>query len=323
MKIKEKTFLITGSAGFIGFHLSKKLLELGHNIYGIDNLDDYYDSKIKKDRNKILKKFSNYIFYKSDLCKIENLSINKIDIIIHFAAQPGIHLSEDNREKYFNNNILASFKLLEFMKKNNLKKIIYASSSSVYSGNNNKVNSEHDSLNIEKNFYATTKKINETLISYYQKKGISSIGLRFFTVFGPFGRPDMLMSKIMSAYKNNGNLKLYNKGNNKRDFTFIDDAILSTYKILENFLKENKIKQDIFNIGFGKSVTVKEVISIFEKNLDFKFKKKLLPSNSYENLISLANTVKFKDSFGNFHPNDLEYGIREYITWYKNYYKIK
>ena len=322
MKPKNKSFLVTGSAGFIGFHLSKKLLEMGHCVFGIDNLDDYYDINIKKNRNKILKKFKNYTFFKLDISKIETLSIKNIDVVIHLAAQPGIKLSEINRKKYFNNNILASFNLLEFMIKNKINKIVYASSSSVYSGNKKNINSETDILNIEKNFYATTKKINETLISYYYKKGISSIGLRYFTVFGPYGRPDMLMSKIMFAYKDNHKLNLYNKGNNKRDFTYIDDAIFSTYKKILKLIRDKKQIQEIFNIGFGKPLKVNKIIYLFEKNLGYKFRKNLLSSNDYENLTSNSSTIKYEKSFGFFEPNQIEFGIKKYINWFKQYYKI-
>ena len=322
MKKIQRTFLITGSAGFIGFHLSKKLLDIGHLVYGIDNFDDYYDINLKKKRNNILKKYNNYFFNKFDIKNIQKLTPKNIDIVIHLAAQPGIKLSEFDRDKYFSNNISNTFKLIEFMTKNKIKKIIYASSSSVYSGNKKVLNNENDKLKLEKNFYATTKKINETLISYYFHKNISSVGIRFFTVFGPYGRPDMLMSKIMDAYKNNSTIFLFNNGVNRRDFTFIDDSIDATMSIINSFLKNKTPYLDVFNIGFGKPIKVNDIISIFEKKLNYKFKKKLVSSNNYENVSTCSSSKKFFDKFGLLKPTKIEDGINEYIHWYKKYYKI-
>ena len=268
MKIKKK-IVVTGSSGFIGFHISKKLLDAGFYVTGIDNITNYYSTKLKKKRTSILKKSKNFNFYKFDLSnkkKTFNL-LKKIkpNIIIHLAAQPGVRYSFINPHMYVSSNIYGFLNILEGMRKLKLKNIIYASSSSVYGNSKSFPTKETQQLNPE-NFYGLTKVFNEKNAELYSKYfKLNCIGLRFFTVYGSLGRPDMFIPKLMKKIKSNKKIDIYNNGKHHRDFTYVEDVAKIIYKFVRKFPRLSKHR--IYNVCSGKVVDIKKVISEIEKIL--------------------------------------------------------
>ena len=270
-------FLISGSAGFIGFHLSEFLLKKKHTVYGVDDLNSYYDVKLKKSRLDILKKYKNFVFFKR---KIEDIKIvkffkkKKIDIIINLAAQAGVRHSLENPYVYINSNILGQVNMLELAKELKIKKYIYASSSSVYGGNKSLPFSVKDRVDNPISLYAASKKSTELIAEYYSHLyKISSIGLRFFTVYGPWGRPDMATFIFTKNILNGKPINIFNYGKMKRDFTYVDDIISGIYGAI-NF-KMKKLHK-VYNLGNSKPESLLEFIKIIEKNLNKKAKKNYL-----------------------------------------------
>lgn len=321
--------LVTGSAGFIGYHLCKRLLNKNNKIFGIDNLNSYYSTKLKKDREESLKKLAKkknffYRFYKIDLKdkkKLNNFFFrNKIDIIFHIAAQAGVKYSLSNPEKYIDSNIISTTNLLENCRKNNIRKFIFASSSSVY-GNSKVPFDEKDLTNKPLAFYAASKVAAESIsYAYSNLYNIKCICLRFFTVYGPWGRPDMALYSFVEKILNNQDIELYNNGNYKRDFTYIDDIISGVVQISRKF---NKIKNyEVFNIGRGKPEKIINYLNIIQKYLNTNCKIKKKNKNIYEANITFASIKKIK-KFAKFTPKtDIEIGIKKFIDWYIGYKKI-
>lgn len=315
----KKKVLITGCSGFIGFHLALKLLtKKNYIVYGIDSLNNYYDLKLKKKRLAILSQYSNFIFFRSN---IENKNkINdffngvNLNFIFHLAAQAGIRLSLSNPKKYFDNNIEAFFNILELARKKKVKRLFYASSSSVYGNHSGK---HHEKLNLKPiNFYGLTKKMNEEMADMYFKQfKLKSIGFRFFTVYGEYGRPDMAYYSFTNQILNNKRINLYNKGNDFRDYSYIDDVINSIYLILIN---ENKCEpSDKINIGFGKPRKTSELLNIISDNIpNRKVKIKYLNSNDFELRKTYACTKKLVKITGYKPKYNLEKGISNFIKWY-------
>ena len=294
--------LITGSAGFIGFHLAKLLLEKKHKVIGIDNLCQSYGVKFKKERLSILKKYKNFKFYKKDLKNINQIKEKKIDFIIHLAAQAGVRLSQDNPELFINDNILCTVKLFEFAKNKKIKNVFYASSSSVY-GNSN-IYPSHEKINIDKplSIYGITKACNEDLAYYYNFiYGINTIGFRFFTVYGPYGRPDMSIGIFFKALLNKGTIYLFNKGNNFRDYTYVDDIVGQIYACI-NKAKKIKNYNKVFNIGGEKTIQIKTLLQLMEKISGKKTIVKLVGKNKLDPAKSLANNNQIK-KFTNYKKN--------------------
>jgi len=319
--------LITGAAGFIGSHLSKYLAKKKHKVIGIDCISDYYDKKLKLNRLKWIGK-KNFLFIQLDLLDKKSLDnfflTNKIDLIIHLAAQPGVIYSMENPFSYIENNIKAYLNLLEGAKKNKIMNIIYASSSSVY-GNSSKIPfKENANLSKPLTVYAATK-ITDEHISYVYSNlySMNFIGLRFFTVYGPWGRPDMspfiFTKKIISKKE----IELFDNGNGIRDFTFIDDVILSIDKIVENFVKTKKLsKNEIYNIGNGNPIKISKFLSIIEKVLNIKAKKVNKSSRVADMKLTFSDNNKFYKDY-NFVPKfNVTEGVIEFIKWFKKYYKI-
>ena len=273
--MKKKKILITGAAGFIGFSLCKKLLEnSNYEIFGLDNLNSYYSLKLKKERLKILKKYCKFKFYKIDLIdkkKLEKLFKKKyFDLIYNFAAQAGVRYSFENPESYCDSNIYGFNNLLSLVKKYRVKKFFFASSSSVYGDLGPYPKSENDNLNTL-NIYSLSKLQNELIAKSYSKKSKTFfVGLRFFTIYGEWGRPDMLILKYLSNIRNNKTFELFNYGNHFRDFTYINDAIeiilrLSKIKLIKKF--------EIFNICSSNPIKITKIINLIE-NLGHKGKIK-------------------------------------------------
>ncbi len=321
--------LITGSAGFIGMSVTSKMLEKNYKIVGVDNLNSYYDVSLKKDRNNVLKKFKNYKFYNLDISKnIKKLNYiikeNNITSVIHFAAQANVRYSLKNPKSYINNNIVGFYNILESCRKFKIKKLIFASSSSVYGKNykHKKIFSEKDRTDEPKNLYAATKKSNEILAyAYADLFKINIIGLRFFTVYGPWGRPDMAPFLFINSIINKKKINVFNSGKMSRDFTYIDDVVNGVIKIFKS--KKNGKYFDIYNIGRGKSIKLQTFISTLENILKTKSKKKLMPFQKGDMIRTLSNINKLKKEIKYSPKTSLKVGLLEFCKWYVDYYKIK
>ena len=316
-------FLISGSAGFIGFHLSEFLLKKKHNVYGVDDLNNYYDVKLKKSRLDILKKYKNFVFFKR---KIEDIKIvkffkkKKIDIIINLAAQAGVRHSLENPYVYINSNILGQVNMLELAKELKIKKYIYASSSSVYGGNKSLPFSVKDRVDNPISLYAASKKSTELIAEYYSHLyKISSIGLRFFTVYGPWGRPDMATFIFTKNILNGKPINIFNYGKMKRDFTYVDDIISGIYGAI-NF-KMKKLHK-VYNLGNSKPESLLEFIKTIEKNLNKKAKKNYLSLQPGDVPATFADISESTRDLKFLPKTEINDGIPRFIEWFKKYYKL-
>tara|TARA_B100000212_G_scaffold337593_1_gene312707 strand:- start:1241 stop:2251 length:1011 start_codon:yes stop_codon:yes gene_type:complete len=333
----SKKILITGSAGFIGFHLTKKLLELGHNVTGIDNLNNYYDVSLKESRLSFLddlKKRKNqsgeYKFIKLDLCSPDLVDLfkeNDFDIIINLAAQAGVRYSIRNPQSYISSNIVGFSNLIECCRRANVKHFIYASSSSVYGMNNKQPFSTRDKTDYPVSLYAATKKSNELIAySYSHLYKIPSTGLRFFTVYGPFGRPDMAYFSFTKSIIENKQIDIFNSGKMKRDFTYIDDIVSGMVSLINSPPIENSFDSTystapykIYNIGNNNPVTLDRFINAIESSLGQKAKKNFLPMQPGDVPITYADISDLENDF-NFKPStSIEDGIDSFVRWYKEY----
>ncbi len=322
--MKNKNYLITGSAGFIGFHLSKKLLSEGFNVLGVDNLNNYYDRKIKQDRNNILKKYKNYRFNKIDIKDYKKLDRifkkNSIHGVVNLAAQAGVRYSLKNPRSYIENNINGFFNILELSKKYRVKKFIYASTSSIYGLQKKFPLKENFNTDNPIQLYAATKKSNELMAtSYSHLYKMDTIGLRFFTVYGPWGRPDMALFKFTKNIIKGKPIEVFNKGKHERDFTYVDDIVNGIFNIINN--KKSRFGAKIFNIGNGKKIKLLKYIQLIEKNLDRKSKKKFLPLQKGDVIKTLSDTKLIKKHY-NYQPKtNVSYGVKKFIEWYISYFK--
>ena len=321
--LNKKTILITGSAGFIGFHTAKKLLEAGNIIIGADNFNNYYDPSLKEARNSILQGFSNFKLYRGDLSDedfVERIfKENKIDQICHLAAQAGVRYSLENPRVYIKANIDAFINILEAARNYKIKDLVYASSSSVY-GNNKKVPfSVSDSVDNHISLYAATKRADELMAyTYSYLFGINTTGLRFFTVIGPYGRPDMALMLFTSAISRGEAIKVFNFGKMKRDFTYIDDIVEGILLALE--------KTDgyqIFNLGNNKPVELEYFISCIEEEIGKTAKKKYMELQPGDVLETFADIEHTKEVLGWEPKTSTEEAIKAFIGWYKEYYGDK
>ena len=315
--------LVTGCAGFIGFHLCKSLLK-NHNVVGIDNLNNYYDVGLKKDRLKILKSEKKFKFFKIDIAnntlleqKIKN---KKIKYIVNLAAQAGVRYSLQNPREYMRTNLIGFFNILELAKKLKVKHLISASTSSVYGDSKKIPMSEEDSTDRPIQFYAATKKSNEVMgrsYSYLYKIPITMT--RFFTVYGPWGRPDMALFKFTNLILENKVLPVFNNGNHSRSFSYIGDVIFSINCLINKPPKEHTPFR-ILNIGNNKKQKLLKYISIIEKNLKKKAKKKYLKLQLGDIKDTQADIRKLKRLVPNYKNTKIEKGIKLFVDWYKSYY---
>ena len=317
--------LITGAAGFIGFHLSLKLLKKGVNVIGIDSVNKYYSQKLKIDRINELKKFKNFIFIRADICKNSTYKLlekykSKIDYIYHFAGQAGVRFSIQKPEVYIKNNVLAFVKFLEFFKREKkLKLIFFASSSSVY-GDKSK-SSSLQSVDKPLSVYSASKISMELIANVYAalyKKKL--IGLRFFTVYGPWGRPDMSYYKFCDLAIKNKPIKVYNYGNHFRSFTFIDDLINNVILVKKYYSKNKNFFSKVYNIGNPKTLKLEKFISILESVINFKFIKIKVSKQMGDAFKTQANLTKEK-KFGFKFRTKAEEGLKKFYNWYKIYHK--
>ena len=332
--------LVTGSAGFIGSMLSIRLLERDDEVVGIDNHNNYYDPKIKEARLERLIKYKNYKHYKTDLNDNKKLSeifkIHKFQKVVNLAAQAGVRYSIENPLAYINSNILGFAHILENCRNNKVEHLVYASTSSVYGANTKMPFSEHDSVNHPLSVYAASKKSNELMAhSYSYLYQLPTTGLRFFTVYGPWGRPDMALFKFTKAIIEEKPIDVFNNGKHTRDFTYIDDIVEGVIKTLDNPATSNvnwNSKQPdpatsrapwrIYNIGNNNPVQLMDYIKALEKTLGKKAKINFLPLQPGDVPDTYANVDNLKKKF-NYKPStSVISGVSNFVKWYKDYFQI-
>ena len=324
--MKKKKILITGSAGFIGFHLCKDLIRNKNlSLIGIDNVNNYYDVNLKKERINILKNLgNNFKFIKIDLnsVKIKHLFFKeKFDVVIHLAAQAGVRYSISNPEAYVVNNLNGFFNIINQSSKNKIKHFIFASTSSVYGDNSKFPLKEHYNTDKPLTFYAATKKSNEVMAySYSNIHKLPATGLRFFTVYGPYGRPDMALYKFANSILKNKFLTMFNYGKHKRDFTYIDDVTNAIKKIISKPSVE-KIPFQLFNIASSSPENLKKFLKFIENRLDKKAKIKYLPLQKGDIYQTFGDTSRLKKKINFKIKTSLEDGIKKYINWFLKKYK--
>ncbi len=341
MDIKFNTVLITGAAGFIGFHLAKRLLDSGYNVTGVDNLNPYYDVSLKEDRLAILTAHENFEFHKIDLSDkngLEKIFGNtSFDVVVNLAAQAGVRYSLTNPNAYVDSNIAGFVNILECCRHNNVKHLVFASSSSVYGANTKMPFSVHDNVDHPVSLYAASKKSNELMAHAYSHLfKLPCTGLRFFTVYGPWGRPDMALFLFTKAILAGKPIKIFNHGKMQRDFTYIDDIVEGVIRVMDRLPEPNhKWSGDVpdpgssyapyklYNIGNNNPVELMEFIAAIEKALGKKAKKEFLdlqPGDvpaTYADIDDLIKDVGFKPA------TTIETGIKRFISWYEDYYSNK
>ncbi|MDE5598910.1 MAG: NAD-dependent epimerase/dehydratase family protein [Lachnospiraceae bacterium] len=323
-----KTYIVTGGAGFIGFHLSKKLLEEGAEVVGFDNLNDYYDVSLKKDRLKILEQYEHYTFVKGDLAdKGDVLALfeeYRPHIVVNLGAQAGVRYSIDNPDAYMQSNIMGFFHILEACRYFPVEHLVYASSSSVYGCNEKVPFSTNDKVDEPVSLYAATKKSNELMAYAYSKLyRIPLTGLRFFTVYGPFGRPDMAYFKFTQKILAGEPIQIYNKGDMYRDFTYIDDVVQGITNVLCNppEADKNGVHAKLYNIGNNQPERLMHFIEILERCLGKTAIKEYLPMQPGDVYQTYADITDLMQDY-DFKPNtSLKEGLSRFVRWYREYYK--
>ena len=329
--------LITGAAGFIGFHLSKKLLNEHYIVFGIDNLNNYYDVKLKKARYQILNKYKKFSFTKGKLENQKTLSNSilkfKPKIIIHLAAQAGVRYSIEKPRVYLDSNITGTYNVIELAKKVNVKHLLIASSSSVYGANKKLPFKEIDKTETQLSIYAATKKSTESIAhSYSNIWKIPITMLRFFTVYGPWARPDMALFKFTKGIINKKKIDIYNQGKMYRDFTYIEDIVDGINALINkapNMKQFGKIKNDslspvapfrILNIGNTRKVYLLDFINALEKELGTKAIRNYMPMQKGDVKITLSDTTLLKKLTGYNPKTNYKIGIKKFLKWYLSYY---
>lgn len=337
---KVSKVLITGAAGFIGFHLAQLLLKKEYVIIGIDNLNDYYNPKLKEDRLSILNKYDNFSFYKIDLKdKDEVDGIFKTyspDYVINLAAQAGVRYSIQNPYAYVDSNLMGFMNILEACRNYPVKHLLYASSSSVYGGNKVAPFSTSHNVDHPVSLYAATKKANELMAhTYSHLYSIPTTGLRFFTVYGPWGRPDMAYFSFTKDILESKAIKVFNHGKMERDFTYVDDIVEGIYKLIDRIPVANKdwdeSKDDlstsfapykIYNIGNNQPVELMKFINVLEENIGKEAVKIYMDMQPGDVLRTYADVTDLERDI-NFRPStSIDEGLRKFVQWYKEYYKV-
>jgi nucleoside-diphosphate-sugar epimerase len=314
--------IVTGAGGFIGFHIAKKLLENGDNVIGIDNLDPYYDVQLKLDRLNELKKYTKFKLLKKDFAELKKNEIKDADVIFHEAARAGVRASIKDPVFYNNVNVSSTVKLLKLAADSNIKKFIFASSSSVYGDITNFPTKENTPTN-PKNPYGVSKLAGEKYCnSFYNCYGLSCISLRYFTVYGPWGRPDMLIFKVLDSCYNGSPFTRFQKNGKpvefKRDFTFIEDVVNANI-----LAAKSKIKNDYFNIGSSKEVSIEKIITLIKDFTGREPKTKDSEPNPADVFRTCADISKAKKELGYTPKTFTETGIKKTVEWYKSYKKLK
>lgn len=334
-----KTIFVTGAAGFIGSTLIKKLLADGFKVVGVDNLNDYYDPQLKKDRLAQFKDHENFVFYFGgieDRELIEKIfQDQKIHVVINLAAQAGVRYSLENPHAYVDTNVVGFLNILEGCRHNQVEHLIYASSSSVYGLNKDMPFSEHDPVNHPISMYAATKKANEMMAHTYSHLfGLPTTGLRFFTVYGPWGRPDMALFLFTDAILHDRPIDVFNHGNMMRDFTYVDDIVEGVYRLIDK-VPAGKPDWDgkkpdpasspapfrIFNIGNNSPVRLMEYIEAIEYHLGKKAEKNMLPLQDGDVPETFADATELSEVTGFKPGTDVKDGVGKFVEWYRSYYR--
>lgn len=324
-----KVNLITGSAGFIGFHLSKRLLEEGLIVIGFDNLNDYYDVSLKQSRLEILKNFENFTFIKADLSNKaevdEVFNTYHPDIVVNLGAQAGVRYSIENPEAYIESNIVGFFNILEACRHNEVEHLVYASSSSVYGANKKIPFSTEDKVDKPVSLYAATKKSNELMAyTYSHLYEIPATGLRFFTVYGPYGRPDMAYFSFTKAILEGKPIKIFNHGDMYRDFTYIDDIVTGIVNVMKRppVKDENGATHKLYNIGNNRPEKLMDFIQTLEQCLEKEAIKEYYPMQAGDVYQTYADVNNLMEDF-DFKPDTpISVGLAKFVEWYRDYYKM-
>ena len=332
--------LVTGAAGFIGMTTSLRLLARGDEVVGLDNLNDYYEVSLKENRLKRLTALPGFRFVKLDVgdrAGMEKLfAEEKFDKVIHLAAQAGVRYSIQNPHAYVDSNLVGFINVLEGCRHNQVQHLVYASSSSVYGGNTKMPFSEHDSVDHPVSLYAATKKANELMAhTYSHLYGLPTTGLRFFTVYGPWGRPDMALFLFTKAILEGRPIDVFNHGNMKRDFTYIDDIVEGVIRVTDRNAAANpeydpiaadpatsNVPYRVFNIGNNNPVQLLDFIGAIENALGMKAEKRLLPLQDGDVPATYANTDLLNDWVGFVPGTSVEDGVGRFVSWYRDYYKV-
>jgi len=338
MKFKYTNVFVTGAAGFIGYHLSKRLLENGCHVAGLDNLNPYYDVQLKKDRLARLTSFENFSFYKMDLADKEVLEkifeSTQFDVVVNLAAQAGVRYSLENPQAYVDANIVGFVNLLEYCRHNHIQHFVFASSSSVYGANTKMPFSTHHNVDHPVSLYAATKKANELMAHTYSHLfGLACTGLRFFTVYGPWGRPDMALFLFTKAILDEKAIKVFNHGNMQRDFTYIDDIIEGVARVMGRLPKPDQTwngdnpdpgtsytSYKIYNIGNNNPVELMEFIAAIEKALGRRAKKEFLDLQPGDVVATYADIDDLIEDVGFKPRTSIDTGIKRFVAWFKEYY---
>ena len=331
-------FLVTGAAGFIGFHVSKRLLNDGHQVVGIDNINDYYDVKLKESRLEKLESPS-FTFYKLDLADRDGMAklfeTEQFERVIHLAAQAGVRYSLENPYAYADSNLTGYLNILEGCRHNKVQHLLYASSSSVYGLNRKMPFSTDDSVDHPVSLYAATKKANELMAhTYSHLYSIPTTGLRFFTVYGPWGRPDMALFKFTKALLEGKSIDVYNYGKMKRDFTYIDDIVEAIVRIQdvipqpdpewtveEGSPATSSAPYRVYNIGNSSPVELMDYINALEQALGLEAKKNMMPIQPGDVLNTSAETQALYKTIGFKPETPVQQGVKNFVDWYKEYYQ--
>ncbi|MFE4242172.1 NAD-dependent epimerase [Peribacillus butanolivorans] len=330
--------LVTGAAGFIGFHLTKRLLAQDINVIGVDNMNGYYDVLLKNDRLKILEKNPNFEFYKMDISNKEKLNQifkdRTIQIVINLAAQAGVRYSIDNPDSYVNSNLVGFVNILEACRQYNVEHLIYASSSSVYGANTNIPFSTKDSVDHPVSLYAATKKSNELMAHTYSHLfNIPTTGLRFFTVYGPWGRPDMAYYSFTRNIMEENTIRVFNNGDMRRDFTYIDDIVEGIIRLLDNPPIYNETwdranpdpsssyaPYKIYNIGNNNPIKLMDFINTLENLIGKKARIEFLPMQPGDVKETYADISDLQADVGFYPATTVEEGLTQFVNWYNKYY---
>jgi len=326
----NKKILVTGAAGFIGYYVSKRLCSIGCEVVGIDNLNDYYEVALKQARLQELDQESNFTFIKLDLADTSGIKTlfaeHKFDRVIHLGAQAGVRYSIDNPMAYVDSNLVGHMNILEGCRHHNVEHLVYASSSSVYGIDSSTPFSTSEPVNHPISLYAATKKSNELMSHVYSHLyNLPTTGLRFFTVYGPWGRPDMAPMKFTKAILEGRPIDVYNNGNMSRDFTFIDDIVEGVVRIQNivpssNEGEEPSLPYRIYNIGNGSPVDLMEFIAALENELGLESEKNYMPMQPGDVYTTYADTEDFQQLTGHKPNTPIQEGVKQLISWYRDFY---